>query len=151
MNILPPQNCVSPKRPQRFWNILNVSHFCEHTVRFSAIPPFPPFFLRFVGNCGQSGFCPGSFSESKTNVDEMKLGCPFLKNYFVLVGFFMVSSPSQKISRALSNGVDKVTMFEAFFPKLYFVCKEERWNETQNSGRPTCWSCWLPSRCKSAC
>lgn len=54
---------------------------------------------------------------------------------------------NQKISRALSYGVDKVTMFEAFFPKLYFVCKEERWNETQNSGRPTCWSCWLPSRC----
>jgi len=48
----------------------------------------------------------------------MKLGCPFLKNYFVLGGFFIVSSPSQKISRALSYGVDKVTLFEAFFSKV---------------------------------
>ena len=30
----------------------------------------------------------------------------------------MVSSPSQKISRALSYGVDKVTLFEAFFSKV---------------------------------
>ena len=136
-DLTPTKFCITQQGPKVFWHILNVSHSCEQKkVRFSALPPVPATFFCASSEIAVSGFCPGSFSESKTTVDEMKLGCPFLKNYFVLGGFSMVSSPSQKISRASSYGVDKVTMFEAFFPKFYFVCKEKRWNETQNSGRP---------------